>query len=459
MKENKKQDGFRNKWGFIMACIGSAIGMANIWRFPAMVSLYGGLTFLIPYFIFVVIIGSSGVMEEFAFGRWGGAGPVGTFGKATQERSGNRRIGELFGALPVIGSMGLAIGYSVVMGWIFKYVKMSLTGELTVLGQDMNAIGASFGATAPEADSLAESISMVLGGAGNHLWIGVAILVSVVIMSLGIAGGIEKACKVMMPLLFGLFLVLAVYVAVQPNAMAGYRYMFSLNTAGLANPKVWIYAFGQAFFSLSVAGNGSIIYGSYLSEDVEIGSSARNVALFDTLAAMLAAVVIIPAMAASGQELTSGGPGLMFVTLVNVFNGMGAGRIVGIVFFLCVMVAGVSSIINLYETPAAFLQEKFHMNRVPAVVIVHAIGFFVAIFMQAYTSQWMDLVSIYICPFGALLAGVMFFWVLKKETAMEAVNLGSEKPVGSWFHTMGKYVYCPLCILCLIAGALLGGIG
>ena len=203
-----------------------------------------------------------------------------------------------------------------------------------------------------------------------------------------------------------------------------------------------------------------MIYGSYLGDDVEISSSARNVAIFDTLAALLAMCVIIPAMATTGSELTMAGPGLMFVALPNVFNGMGfAGRIIGVFFFVAVLFAGVTSIINLYETPAAFCQEKLKMNRIPAVTLVHVVGLLVALFIQPWTSQWMDMVSIYICPFGALLAGIMFFWILKQETALEAVNQGSNKAIGSWFYPFGKYVYVPLCVVCLVAGAILGGIG
>ena len=287
-----------------------------------------------------------------------------------------------------------------------------------------------------------------------------AVVVSVIIMCLGVADGIEKSCKVMIPALFGLFLIMAVYIATLPGAMDGYKYIFTLNPAGLLNWEVWIYAFGQAFFSLSVAGNGSVIYGSYLGKDVEISSSARNVAVFDTLAALVAMIVIIPAMATTGSELSSRGPGLMFVALPNVFNGMGGmGRFVGIFFFIAVLFAGVSSIINLYETPVAFMQEKLKLGRVPAVVIIHAIGLVVALLIQPWTSQWMDMVSIYICPFGAALAGIMFFWVLKKQTALAAVNQGSNKKVGSWFHPFGKWVYVPLCIVALVAGAALGGIG
>ncbi len=460
----QKQDGFQSKWGFIMACIGSAVGMANIWRFPYMVASYGGLTFLLPYFIFVVVIGASGVMEEFSLGRWGKAGPVGAFGKATEERTGNKLPGQILGALPVLGSMGLAIGYSVVMGWIFKYTKMSITGELFAMGQDMSIIGGTFGAAAPEAATLGEGIKFMVDGGlfnvGNTVWVIVAVVVSALIMYLGVAGGIEKSCKIMIPALFFLFIALAVYIAFLPGAIDGYKYIFTLNIAGLLDWKVWIYAFGQAFFSLSVAGNGSVIYGSYLGDDVEISSSARNVAIFDTMAALLAMCVIIPAMATTGGALETAGPALMFVALPNVFNGMGfAGRIIGMFFFIAVLFAGVSSIINLYETPAAFFQEKLKMGRIPAVTLVHVVGLLIAMFIQPWTSQWMDMVSIYICPFGALLAGVMFFWVIKKDTALDAVNLGSDKKVGNWFYPFGKYVYVPLCVVCLIAGAALGGIG
>ena len=457
------RDGFRSKWGFILACIGSAVGMGNIWRFPVMVSVYGGLTFLIPYFLFVILIGCSGVAEEFALGRWAGAGPVGAFGKCTQERTGKKTPGEVTGLIPVIGSLLLAIGYTVVTGWIFKYCFMGISGGLYAMGTDMPTIGGTFGATAPEADTLGEALKMMFSGGllatGNSVWQIVGLVICLVIMAMGVSGGIEKANKILMPVLFGLLLVLAVYVGTRPGASAGYHYIFTLQPAGLLNPKVWIYAFGQAFFSLSVAGNGSVIYGSYLSKKEDIPTSAGNVAIFDTVAALLAAFVIIPAMSAGGAELSSGGPGLMFVYLVPVLNGMVGGRIVGMLFFICVLFAAVSSIVNLYEAPVAFLQEKFHLKRCPAVVIIGVLGAVVSVVIQPWTSQWMDMVSIYICPLGALLAGIMFFWVLKKATAMDAINCGKQKSIGSWFYPLGKYVYCACAIVALVAGALLGGIG
>lgn len=440
-----KRDGFRSRSGFIIACIGSAVGMGNIWRFPMLVSTWGGLTFLLPYFLFVLLIGSTGVIEEFALGRAGGAGPMGSFGLCTELRYGKRKIGERIGYIPILGSLALAIGYTCVMGWIFKYSFMSFSGDLFGMGQDMDAIVGTFNATA--------------SAWGANVWIVVAIVISFAIMSFGIAGGIEKANKVMMPILFVLFLALGIYIAILPGSADGYSYIFTINPKGLADPKLWIYAFGQAFFSLSVAGNGSVIYGSYLSKDECIPSSARNVAIFDTLAALLASFVIIPAMATGGAQLDSGGPGLMFIYLVNVINGMAGGRIVGIVFFICVLFAGLTSIINLYEAPVAFLQEKFKLKRVPATAVIHVIGCAIAMCIQAIVSEWMDVVSIYICPLGALIAAIMFFWIGGKKFALESVNLGARKPIGKWFYPLGKYVYCASALVALIAGAALGGIG
>ena len=438
------RDGVKSKWGVILACIGSAVGMGNIWRFPIMVSIWGGMTFLIPYFICVILVGSSGVIGEFALGRSAQAGPIGAFGKCTEVRTGNRKIGEAVGLIPILGSMALAIGYTVVMGWIFKYTFMSFSGSLFGMGQDMAVIGGTFDVVAVD----------------NFPWIIVAIVISFAIMAMGVAGGIEKANKIMMPILFFLFVALGNYIATLPGASEGYKYIFKLDPKGLLNPMVWIFAFGQAFFSLSVAGNGSVIYGSYLPKDEDIPISARNVAFFDTMAALLAAFVIIPAMAAGGAPLESGGPGLMFVWLVNVLNGMPGGRIVGVIFFVCVLFAGVSSIINLYEAPVATLQDNFKLKRIPATAIILGVGCVVAIFIQAITSQWMDVVSIYICPLGALLAGLMFFWVAGKDYVLAEVNLGRAKgPIGGWFYPLAKYVYCILCIVALVAGAALGGIG
>lgn len=446
-----ERDGFKSRTGFILACIGSAVGMGNIWRFPYMVSAWGGMTFLIPYVLFVVLISSTGVIEEMALGRATKGGPIKAFGDCVQMRTGKsgktgkRKAGEAIGVIPVLGSLAMAMGYTVVVGWIFRYTYLALSGKLSGMGQDMSAIGSMFDNTA--------------SAFGNSIWLIIAMVVTVVIMAFGVAGGIEKANKVMMPLLFIMFVGLGIYVFTLPGAGAGYKYIFTLNPKGLLDIKLWIYAFGQAFFSLSIAGNGTVIYGSYLSDKENIVSSARNVALFDTIAAILAAMVIIPSMAAGGAELSSGGPGLMFIYLVNVFNGMPGGKLVGIVFYICVLFAGMSSLINLYEAPVATLQEKLKLNRVASVGIIGAAGCLAALVIQGIVSGWMDAVSIYICPLGAMLAAIMFFWVADNKFALDAVNKGTSKPVGKWFILLGKYILVPLAFVALVAGAILGGIG
>ena len=438
------RDGFKSRWGFTLACVGSAVGMGNIWRFPYMVSEWGGLTFLIPYFIFVILIGATGVIEEIALGRSTGAGPIWAFGKCTEIRTGSR-FGQWIGAIPVVGALCLAIGYTVVVGWIFKYTFMALTGGIADMGQDMDVIGGMFGQTA--------------SAWGNNMWLIIAVIAVGLIMIFGIAGGIERVNKVMMPALFCLFVILGIYIMTLPGSNEGYKYIFTLEPAGLLEPELWVFAFGQAFFSLSIAGNGTVIYGSYLGKSENIIKSARNIAVFDTIASMLATLVIVPSMAVGGAALDTAGPGLMFIYLVNVFNGMPGGTVVGIIFYVCVMLAGITSLINLYEVPVAALQEKLHLKRIPAVAVIAAAGCVVALFIQAIVSGWMDAVSIYVCPLGAMLAGIMFFYVAGKDYAEKAVNEGADKPIGSWFVRLGKYVFVPLALIALVAGAFFGGIG
>lgn len=171
-----ERDGFKSRTGFILACIGSAVGMGNIWRFPYMVSAWGGMTFLIPYVLFVILIGSTGVIEEMALGRATKGGPIKAFGDCMQMRTGKRKVGEAIGFIPVLGSLALAMGYTVVVGWIFKYTYLAFSGKLSAMGNDMSAIGGMFGSTA--------------SSFGNNMWLIIAMVVTAVIMALGIAGAL-----------------------------------------------------------------------------------------------------------------------------------------------------------------------------------------------------------------------------------------------------------------------------
>ena len=442
-KSAQDRDSFRSKWGFILACIGSAVGMGNIWLFPYRMATYGG-TFLLIYLIFDILIGFSGVVGEMSFGRAARSGPVGAFRQACASR-GHGKLGALIGGIPMMGALALAIGYSVVVGWIFKYTVGSFTGA-TMAPTSPDEFGALFGATA--------------SAFGNNLWLIIALVVTFTIMVLGISAGIEKANKLMIPMFYALFIGLAVYVAFQPGASDGYKWMFTVDPEKLKDPMLYVYALGQSFFSLSLAGNGTVIYGSYLSDETDTISAAWKIALFDTMAAMLAALVIIPAMATTGTLLSERGPGLMFISLPYLFKGMPGGELLVIVFFVAVLLAGLTSLVNLYEAPIETLQANLNFSRPMATIVIGGIGAVSAVCIQGIVSGWMDFVSIYVCPLGAGLAGIMFAWVWGKEKVESEVSKGRSKPLGAWYYPLYKYVFCILTFVVLIAGILNeGGIG
>lgn len=445
----KKQSGngrdqFRSRLGFIIACIGSAVGMGNIWMFPYRTGTFGGAAFLIPYFIFVVLLGFSGVIGEMAFGRGMKAGPMGAFTQAMELRFGKKgRVpGKLIGAVPVIGSLGIAIGYSVVVGWFLKYLFAAVMGTLT----KVDDMGAYFG-----------ELAVDFGSVGWQL---LGLGLTFIIMILGVTRGIEKMNKVMMPVFFLFFVILLVRVVTLPGAVEGFRYMFVPQWEQLGNVKTWVYALGQAFFSLSLAGSGTIVYGSYLKKDADVVSCAKNVAFFDTCAALLAGMVVIPAVFAFGLDVSSGPP-LMFITLPVVFQQMPFGGVFAVIFFVAVLFAAITSLMNLFETPIEALENQLKISRGTAVAVIALISAVVGIFIESGDSvgAWMDAVSIYIIPLGALLAGIMFFWVCPKGYAREQVELGREKPLGKWFEPVTRYIFVGITLVVYVLGIFFGGIG
>ena len=436
----KLRDTFSSKWGFILACIGSAVGMGNVWLFPYRVGQFGGAAFLIPYFLFVVIIGFTGVVGEMSFGRAMRTGPLGAFRKAFEQGGKNSKIGEAIGAIPVLGSLALAIGYSVVIGWIIRFLVGSVTGSAF----NNTDSGAYFGAIAGSFDSVG--------------WQLVGLALCFIVMVAGVSSGIEKINKVMMPLFFLMFIALGIRVATLPGAVEGYRFMFVPKWGALAQPKTWVFALGQAFFSLSLAGNGTLVYGSYLKDSEDVISSAKNVSLFDTIAAMLAALVILPAVFVYQLDPASGPP-LMFITMPEVFKQMPMGYLFMIIFFLAVLFAGLTSLVNLFEAPIETLQAKFGFSRGKAVLSIAAVSAVIGVCIEGIVGGWMDVVSIYVCPLGALLAGILFFWICGPKFAREAAQKGRQKPIGAWFEPMSRFVFCGLTLAVFVLGIFYGGIG
>ena len=434
------RDTFSGKWGFRLACIGSAVGMGNIWLFPYRLGQLGGAAFLIPYLIFVVLLGHTGLIGEMTLGRSMESGTLGAFGKATEKAGKGRRLGTVLSVIPVLGGMALAIGYSVVVGWILKFLIGSVTGSVMAAPDS----GAFFGSTA--------------SAFGSVPWHLLGLVITFAVMVFGIQAGIEKMNKLMIPLFYVMFLILAVRVFTLDNAMDGYRYLLIPDWSYLLQPKTWVYALGQAFFSLSLAGTGTVVYGSYLKKDQDIPMSARTIALFDTLAALLSAFVIVPAVFAYGLDPASGPP-LMFITMPTVFKQMPGGVVFMFIFFLAVLFASLTSLVNLFETPVEALQTYFSWSRAKAVAIVAVVGTVVGVCIEGIVSSWMDVCSIYLCPLGALMAGVMLFWVCGTKYARKHAEVGAEKPLGRWFEPAGKYVFCGITLLVLILGIAYGGIG
>lgn len=440
----KERDEFRSRIGFIIACVGSAVGMGNIWMFPYRTGKFGGAAFLIPYFIFVILLGFSGVIGEMAFGRGTQSGPVGAFSKAMEMRFGEKGKvpGQVIGMIPVIGSLGIAIGYSVVVGWFLKYLCSAVTGSLMKV-EDM---GSYFG-----------ELAVRFGSIGWQL-LGLAI--TFLVMALGVTKGIEKMNKIMMPVFFVFFIILLVRVATLPGAGAGYKYLFVPEWERLSDIRTWVYALGQAFFSLSLAGSGTLVYGSYLKRDVDVIGCARNVAFFDTCAALLAGMVVIPAVFAFELDVSSGPP-LMFITLPVVFGQMPFGSLFAAIFFVAVLFAAITSMMNLFEAPIETFQDQFHLSRRTAVGIIAVVAAVVGIFIESgdIVGMWMDAVSIYIIPLGALLAGIMFYWVCPKGYARSQVEMGRVKKLGRWFEPVTKYVFVGITLIVYVLGIFFGGIG
>lgn len=435
---SQPRDGFKSKWGFILACIGSAVGMANVWAFPYRTAAFGGAAFLIPYLICVVILSVTGVVSEISFGRWAGTGPLGAMSKAIK-KPGVKHIG----IIPVFSAFAIATGYAIIMGWVIRYLWGSIAGSVTSTPD----VGAYFGAIA--------------GPFGSVGWHFLALAITVLMMVGGIAKSIEKINMVMMPLFFILFLGMAIYVAFLPGSFVGYQYLFVPKWEFIGNPKTWIFALGQAFFSLSLAGNGTVIYGSYLGKDVDAVGSARRIAAFDTFAAILAACVIIPALFAFNMD-PAAGPPLMFMTLPSIFQQMGGfGHLFAILFFAAIFFAAASSIVNLFETPIEMVQSKFKLSRPVSVAIVIVLAAVVGLFLEDgnIIGGWMDVMSIYLCPLGALLAAICFYWVLGNKVAEEQMQLGRTKPLGKWMIPTGKYLYCAIAFLVIVLGIAYGGIG
>lgn len=436
MEKKNGHKGFRSRWGFILASVGSAVGMANVWGFPNKMGTNGGGAFLLIYLFFIFVFSYVGLPAEFAIGRRSRTGTLGSYKNAWATRNETAgKAGGLLGWLPLAGSLCIAIGYAVIVAYVLKALVNSVTGTLMTV--DTNVWFESFSTT---------PYSVI----PYHIIVVVGTLLT---LFLG-AKSIEKSNKIMMPLFFVIFVILAIRVAMLPGSAEGYLFMFIPRWEALKDPLVWVWAMGQAFFSLSITGSGMIVYGAYLDDGEDVVNVAQKTALFDTIAAVVAALVIIPACFAYQLDVGAG-PGLLFVTLPTILQDIPMGQIFAIILYIAMIFAGVSSLQNMFEAVGESLLHKFpKLSRKAVLVILCLICLGFGIGMEAIFQwgPWMDLVSIYIIPIGATLGAISWFWVMKKDDLLAAVNQGSAKKRGTGWYRVGRYLYVPFAIiLCCIA--------
>ena len=436
MRGDEKKRRFSSRWGFVLSAVGSAVGMANVWGFPAKMGSNGGGAFLIAYLVFVVLFGTVGLSAEYAVGRRARTGTLGAYEMAwSSRRRGLGKTGGLLGWLPLAGSMCIALGYAVIIAYVLKALTSSLTGALMTVEP-----AAWFeGFSTADYSVVPFHVAVVVG--------------TLLTLLLG-AKSIEKSNKIMMPLFFLIFVVLAVRVAFLPGAAAGYRYMFFPRWEELLDPMVWIWAMGQAFFSLSITGSGMIVYGAYLDSAEDVAKLAKRTALFDTIAALVAALVMIPACFAYGLDIGAG-PSLLFVTLPRILQDIPLGRLFAVILYVAMIFAGVSSLQNMFEAVGESLLHKFpRLSRRAMLVLLCVVCLGFGLHMEPIFKwgPWMDIVSIYIIPIGATLGAVSWFWIMRREDLMDEVSKGAGKVPGAWWHKVGRYVYVPCAvILCLVA--------
>ncbi len=421
--EKKKRGGFLTRNGFVLACVGSAVGVGNLWMFPWRLGQFGGAAFLIPYLLFVYALGTIGLMGEFGLGRYAQRGPVGAFDKVFRERGSG--LGRYLGAYPLLTAFSALVIYTIVSGWILHYLAASVTGAFF------------------EAESAAGYFGGLAGTSPSILWALAALAVSAVILYAGVSSGIERASRIMMPVLLGLFAVLVVRSLTLPGALNGVRYLLLPDWSRLAEPLTWAMALGQAFFTVSLAGSGMVVYGSYMSRDMDIPSSALQTVSLDTIAAILASLMIIPATFAFQLDPASGPP-LLFITLPEIFRNMPAGQLFSILFFAGVFIAAVSSHISIMEVLIEAVIDQLGRSRQWAVLVICAVILTLcipfAISMQYFTI-FVDVVTVYMVPLAALSAAIVFFWVLGASQARSEVNTGSQRPVGKWWEPVAKYLF------------------
>ena len=349
---NEKRSTFSGRLGFVLSAAGASVGLGNIWRFPYLAAKYGGGIFLLVYIVLALTFGYTMIVAETALGRMTKKSPVGAFA-----RFGKSRWLSFGGWINAIIPILIVPYYSVIGGWVIKYLVEYIKGNGKALAGD------------------GYFTSFISNGTSTELCFLVFTFFTLAIIYAGVRNGVERVSSMMMPVLVVLSVIIAVYSVTRPGALEGVKYFLVPNLSNFSWMTV-VAAMGQMFYSLSIAMGILVTFGSYMKKDISIEDSTRNVEVFDTAIAIMAGLMIIPAVFAfSGgdPDTLQAGPSLMFITIPKVFASMGLGTFVGILFFLLVLCAAVTSSIALTESAVSTFQDELKWGRKKSTVIVGVI--------------------------------------------------------------------------------------
>ena len=444
-----ERSSFTGKLGFVLAAAGSAVGLGNIWRFPYLAAQYGGGIFLLVYLILAVTFGFTLMTAEIAIGRKTGLSAIGAFGKLKEKYN---FIGYLASIVPII----ILPYYCVIGGWVTKYLVTYVSG-----GGNLAATDEFFG-------------GFIGQPAQPLLWFAIYLGLTAIIVLLGVEKGIEKVSKIMMPVLVVLSVVIAGYSITRPGAMAGVKYYLVPNFNDFSFKTV-LAALGQLFYSMSLAMGIMITYGSYMKKDVNLESSVRQIEIFDTAIAFLAGLMIIPSVfvfSGGNQEALGKGPGLMFVTLPKVFESMPGGTFIGILFFILVLFAALTSSISLMETIVSIFQDKLKFSRVKACLAVLLLSVILGVPSSLGNGIWanikiigMDFLTFFDFISNSVLMPIVAFFtclfighIVKPGVVTEEVELTGKFQGKKLFLVMVKYI-APICIILILISSVLEGFG
>lgn len=443
-----------NTWSsgatFILAAVGAAVGLGNIWKFPYVVGVSGGGAFVIVYLLCVFFIAIPILIGELLIGRHGNQSPPLAMSVVAEDSGRSKKWS-------VVGWMGLIVGYliatyySVIAGWTLVYIGKA---------------GNGFGGSAP-ADVAAQFDELLASPGTMAIWHGVFLLLAMTIVGRGLQGGIEKAVRVLMPTLFAMLIAMIVYAAIAGDFGAGISFLFSTDFSKITGEVVLV-AIGQAFFSIGVAMGLMMVYGSYVPRNISLTRSAIIIASADTLVALLAGLMIFPLVFAHGLDPASG-PGLIFKTLPTAFADMPGGRVFGALFFVLLAFAAVTSLIAIIEPVIAYTKDKWNMKRSVACLIfgtlAYAIGLATVFSFNIWagvtplgalgpfaTSTIYDLIDYttanLLMPLGGILIALFVGWRMRPEVLAEELSFGTPALYAVWLWIMR--VIAPLAILAIL---------